>query len=123
MKQLLIVMLGSGLGGGLRYLLTMVIGRLIPLSFPFGTMGVNLLGCLLIGLFYGLATKGMMDPTLKLFLTTGLCGGLTTFSTFMNENLQLLRDDNLFYFALYAGLSVALGLTMVYVGNLLVKIA
>ena len=56
-------MLGSGLGG--RPALPAYNGDRaspIPLSFPFGTMGVNLLGCLLIGLFYGLATKGMMDP-------------------------------------------------------------
>ena len=58
---------------------------------------------------------------MKLVLTTGFCGGFTTFSTFMNESTALMRDGNYLYFALYIGLSVALGLIAVVVGNACAK--
>ena len=71
---------------------------------------------------YGLADRnGMLDANMKLFLTVGFCGGFTTFSTFMNESLQLFRSDNILYGALYAGGSVFLGLVAVFMGLQIVK--
>ena len=115
MKEVLLVLVGSGIGGVLRYLTACGLKN-IGISFPLGTFTANLCGCLFIGFFSTLALKGNISADTKLLLTTGLCGGFTTFSTFMNENLALLRNGDLMLFALYTGLSITLGLGMVWLG-------
>lgn len=89
LKSLMIVGCGSFAGGALRYLLTRTVQNWFDGWMPAGTLAVNVLGCLLIGLFCGLSQE-WMPQSLKLFLTVGFCGGFTTFSTFMNENMQML---------------------------------
>ena len=101
-KTLFIIGLGSFCGGIFRFLLTRFVQNHFLAAFPFGTMIVNITG-------------------LRLFLTVGLCGGFTTFSSFMNENFVLLREQNYLYFMSYTVLSIVLGLTAVYVGHLIVK--
>jgi CrcB protein len=94
-----------------------------PHAFPLGTFTVNILGCLLIGLIYGLSEKSpAITMGWRLFLAVGFCGGFTTFSTFANENLALLRDGEFFYFFLYTGLSVVLGITATFLGVIITKI-
>ena len=107
----------------MRYLLSRWLQNQVVHAFPLGTFVVNLLGCFAVGLFCGLFDRGnLMNTQLRLFLTVGLCGGFTTFSTFMNENFQLIKADNLFYLSLYAGLSLAGGLFMVYLGQSIIKL-
>lgn len=93
-----------------------------PFTFPLGTFIVNTTGCLLIGLFYALSEKGnLLTPEWRLALTTGLCGGFTTFSTFAYENMNLLRTGDYLYFGLYILASVALGIAAVYLGIITIK--
>ena len=121
-KTLLIIGLGSFCGGIFRFLLTRFVQNHFLATFPFGTMIVNIVGCFLIGIFYALFERGnLLNTDLRLFLTGGLCGGFTTFSTFMNENFVLLREQNYLYFMSYTVLSIVLGLTAVYVGHLIIK--
>ena len=121
-KTLLIIGLGSFCGVIFRFLLTRFVQNHFLAAFPFGTMVVNIVGCFLIGIFYALFERGnLLNTDLRLFLTGGLCGGFTTFSTFMNENFVLLREQNYLYFMSYTVLSIVLGLTAVYVGHLIIK--
>ena len=90
------LVLGAGgfIGSGLRYVSTVWVQRLFPASlFPYGTLTVNLLGCLLIGYCAELiAARQMVDSSLRLFIIAGLLGGFTTFSAFSYENLFLLQQ-------------------------------
>jgi CrcB protein len=123
LKILLFIGSGSFLGGISRYLLSRSIQNTVITSFPLGTFWVNIIGCFLIGLIYGLSDRGTpISNELRLFLAVGFCGGFTTFSTFSNENLALLRDGSILYFSLYAGLSVFLGLLVTFGGHALTKI-
>jgi CrcB protein len=122
-KILLAIGSGSFAGGIARFLLSKYLTANIISSYPHGTFWVNVIGCFFIGIFYGLFEKmGDFNHTLRLFLTVGFCGGFTTFSTFANENMALLRDGNYFIFALYTGLSVFVGLLAVGLGNFIIKI-
>lgn len=116
-RTLLIVALGGGIGSALRFLLSKLVAENAGGTFPYPTLAVNIVGCLAIGLFYGMSVRGHLGGnTTKTLLTTGLCGGFTTFSTFCNENLSLLRDGHYLTALLYAGGSLALGLAAVAAG-------
>ncbi|WP_028903272.1 fluoride efflux transporter CrcB [Prevotella sp. P6B4] len=130
MKELFLVCIGSFFGGGARYIVGKVVQSWrvsfpvfdrLPVAFPWGTMAVNVIGCFLIGLLSGLSLGGQISSTTKLVLVTGFCGGFTTFSTFMNENLLLGRDGAMLSAVLYTLLSLALGLIAVIVGYQIVK--
>jgi CrcB protein len=122
MKVLFIIALGGAIGSASRYGVQSYIYKLYPFAFPMGTFLVNIIGCLLIGIFYGLSEKGnMLTPEWRLFLTTGFCGGFTTFSTFAVENVNLLKNSDFLYFGLYILGSVVLGITGVYAGIWIIK--
>lgn len=131
MKEVLLVSIGSFFGGGMRYWVSKVVQSWTAIAFPFGTMTVNVLGCLIIGFLSGLNWNGgglngcgstWMTPSTKLLLTTGFCGGFTTFSTFMNEGAGLMKDEQYAYMMFYLFGSLALGLVAVLVGHYLAKI-
>lgn len=109
--------MGSAIGGVARYLLSQWLNPRWS-ALPLGTMVVNVVGCLLIGLISGaLARSGaQVGEGWRLFLTVGLCGGFTTFSTFMNENYTMLTLSAVLPAILYTALSLILGLLAVYLG-------
>ncbi len=123
MKEVLIVSIGSFFGGGMRYWVSKLVQSCTVIAFPFGTMAVNVAGCLIIGFLSGLNWRegGWMSPSAKLLLTTGFCGGFTTFSTFMNEGAGLMKEENYLYMMLYLFGSLALGLIAVLAGHYLAK--
>ncbi len=122
-RSLILVGVGSCVGGIARYLSQLFIQKHYPSSFPFGTLSVNITGCFIIGIIYALADKGnLMSPATRLLLATGFCGGFTTFSSFAYENISLMRDGEFFYTSLYILLSVIIGLLAVYLGILLIKL-
>ena len=122
LRTLLIIGAGSFFGGIARFLLTRFVQTNVQSVFPWGTLAVNVAGCLFIGILYGLSERGnLMNPELRMFLTIGFCGGFTTFSTFVNENFLMLSQQQYLQFSAYALLSLALGLAAVYLGHLLVR--
>lgn len=111
MKTLLVIAIGGAIGSVGRYLLSVYMARHVPVAYPLGTMLVNLSGCLLIGLLYGLASRhAWLTVEWRLFLITGICGGYTTFSSFSYESIALVKQGNYTYFFLYVLGSVVLGL-------------
>lgn len=121
-RTTLIVALGGGVGSALRFLVSKFVQDNMAGTFPYHTFAVNIVGCLLIGFFYALAARGQLgNNATALLLTTGLCGGFTTFSTFCNENLALLRGDNALVALLYAASSLFCGLLAVFLGYLIVE--
>lgn len=121
-KQLVLVGLGGAFGSILRFLTSMFTLKYHVGLFPLGTFLVNIVGCLLIGLFIGVSERNqLMGADLRLLLVTGFCGGYTTFSTFSSENLQLIQNGNYVMFVFYTLLSIFLGILAVYVGFLISK--
>lgn len=122
LKTCLIVGLGSMLGGMLRFWVARITPPAAGCAFPTGIFVANVVGCLAIGVFYGLFDRGqLMNTQLKLFLTVGLCGGFTTFSTFMSENFQLVSRHDFMLAGLYTALSLLTGFGMLWLGQWLVK--
>ena len=122
-KYVILVGIGGMLGSIARYLTSTYFTKLIPSAFPYGTFAVNIFGCLVIGIIYGLTERyNWFTSDWRLFLATGFCGGYTTFSSFAIENVQLIQQANYFTFALYSITSFTLGLVAVYIGFTLGKI-
>lgn len=121
-NNLLLVGAGGAAGSILRYLCQRWINEAYQHTFPLATFLINIVGCLLIGIFYAMAEKGsIFTPQTRLLLITGFCGGYTTFSTFAFENMTLLRSSDLLYCLLYILGSVILGVLAVYFGVFLIK--
>jgi CrcB protein len=111
----LLVFAGSGTGGVMRFFISR---SLLPLShFPFGTLAVNVLACLVAGFLFGLPqVSQIQNPSWKLLLLTGFCGGFSTFSAFGLDFLMLQQKGMGSLSFLYLGLSVILSLIAIWAG-------
>ena len=119
MTRLLLVGTGGFIGSVLRYLASGFVQTWSGSSrFPFGTLAVNLLGCLAIGALMQLAdSRGVFTPETRALVFVGFLGGFTTFSTFGNESMNLLRDGQASLALAYVGGHVFLGLGAVWLGR------
>ena len=115
-RNIIAVGAGSFIGGIARYLVSLAM-KGISKGFPWATVLVNLLGCLTIGLLWGFLSRNASESTSwGLFLTVGLCGGFTTFSTFSKEALAMLQTGQIWGFASYIALSILAGIALVALG-------
>ena len=122
MKIILAVGIGSCLGGILRYFLSQIIQSKFLSTFPFGTLSVNIIGCFLIGLAFGFSERSYFPVEWRLFLVTGLLGGFTTFSSFSNETIALIRDGQSWLALSYVATSVIVGLIATFAGISIIKL-
>ena len=121
MKLILVIGTGSFIGGVFRYLLSLLIQAKTTSLFPLHTWIVNIIGCFFIGIVIGFFDKGHISYEWKLFVTTGVLGGFTTFSAFSNEAICLFKENHTGYAMLYIFASVLFGLLATYIAYLLVK--
>ncbi|MBZ9787669.1 fluoride efflux transporter CrcB [Psychroflexus sp. CAK57W] len=124
MKSALLVFLGGGLGSLVRYWVALFVNQQLDSKLNlYGTLTVNIVGSLLIGLLMGWLLKSETPyPNLQLLVIVGFCGGFTTFSTFSAENLDLLKNNFYIEFLLYGLGSLLLGILAVFLGVLIMRI-
>lgn len=122
--KLCIIGAGGFLGAVLRFLISSWVQyRSGSIVFPFGTLAVNLIGCFIIGLLTFLVeSRSMFSPETRGFILIGLLGAFTTFSTFGNETLGLIRDNRMDLAVVNAGAQVFVGVGMVWLGRVLAAV-
>ncbi|MDF9814539.1 fluoride efflux transporter CrcB [Streptomyces sp. SPB162] len=112
----LLVIAGAAVGAPLRYLTDRLVQARHATAFPWGTFTVNVAGCLVLGIVTGAVTAGAASSSAQLLLGTGLCGALTTYSTFSFETLRLAERGDRFFAAANVAASITAGLGAVYTG-------
>ena len=121
MHKVLLIGIGGFIGAILRYGVGGVIQGISKSSvFPFGTLGVNVIGCLLIGvLSYLVEYRAMLSVEVRMFLMIGLLGAFTTYSTFGNETFELMRESSYLPALINVGAHLLFGLTAVWLGRVI----
>ena len=117
LSEILLVFVGGGFGSAVRFLLGRWVNAWHNQNFPFGTLSVNIVACLVLGYVVGIADhRQLISPAARLFWTVGFCGGFSTFSTFSAETLTLLQGGFHFTTAFYVILSLVLCLAAIFGG-------
>ena len=121
--KLLLIGIGGFIGSISRYLLEGIVSRHTTIAFPYGTLVVNLLGCFLIGLFFGVAEgKLLFNINVRSFIVIGLFGGFTTFATFSYETFSLFKEGEVFFAIINIASSVIIGIIALWGGHMLGKL-
>lgn len=122
LKNIFLVLTGSALGGVIRFILSVYLQQKVSSKFPIGTFSVNLIGCFIIGAIFAVIAKSSSGSNdIRLLLSTGFCGGFTTFSAFAIENLDMIKNGNYTTALIYIVLSIVLGITATLIGTLMFK--
>jgi len=122
LKEIIAVFVGGGIGSILRFLISRM-SIINNSNFPLPTFISNILGCIFLGIFLSYFIKNNnTESTFFIFLTVGVCGGFTTFSSFSNESLQLIQNGQIFTFLIYLLGSLVVGILSVYGGAAIFKI-
>ena len=122
MMNIVFVGLGGFIGASTRYLISLYASKLFTSKIPIGTLTVNILGSLIIGIVMELTLKtSLISPHMKLFLTTGFLGGLITFSTFSYETMELIEKGELLLAIFNIALNLLLSLGGAILGRVIIK--
>lgn len=122
-QNVLWVGLGGFVGAIMRYGLNLLLPAIFSSRYPLATLLSNLIGCFLLGGISELAIRSsVMKPELFIFLTVGLCGGFTTFSTFIFENYNFISQDKHFDMIIYGAISLLVGYIALFLGIWLIRI-
>jgi CrcB protein len=123
LSQVVVVFVGGGIGATLRYWLGGAVYRFMGTDFPYGTLLVNVLGCFFIGFLMSVfEERFIVQPNLRLFLTIGILGGFTTFSTFSFETMTLLREGSYLKGTANVAYSFLNGLGATWLGGVIGKL-
>lgn len=117
----LLVIAGAAVGAPLRYLTDRTVQSRHDTVFPWGTFTVNVTGCLVLGLLAGTVSAGVASSQVQLLVGTGLCGALSTYSTFSYETMRLAENGARFFAAANMAASVVAGLGAAYEGTALAQ--
>jgi CrcB protein len=122
-SNVVLVFLGGGIGAAARYWLQGLAYQKLSSDFPYGTLLVNVIGCIFIGfLMSSMEERFLVQPSLRVFLTIGVLGGFTTFSSFSFETIAMLRDGQLLHAAANVVVSVGVCLVGTWIGMALGKL-
>lgn len=122
MLPFIAIFFGGGLGSVMRYGVQLMLHeRIVSSTFPWSTLVVNIFGSFLIGWLYAFSAKFNLSEDLRLFLTAGLCGGFTTFSTFSNDIILMLRQGDWLLAIIYIIGSIVIGISACWLGGSIIK--
>ena len=120
--QFFLIFIGGGIGSLTRFFLSKYIQDSVLKSFPFGTLGVNIVASLVLGLFLGFSdNKVLINPHYKALIAIGFCGGFSTFSTFSNDTLQLIVTNRNLEALMNILLNVTLCIVATWIGIMIPK--
>lgn len=117
MYKLLLIATGGAVGALLRYLVSAYANDILPVAFPWSTLAVNLIGCLIIGLIWPLAERLVLSPYVNAFIFIGLLGAFTTFSTYGLETIKLIQNGEIILALANIGANNIIGLAAVMIGK------
>lgn len=116
LKNILLIGSGGAIGSICRYIISVYIQKIFAHNFPLGTFAVNILGCFIVGLIFGLIEGHPQQHHLRLLFVIGFCGGFTTFSSFAYENIHLVQSGHNLSMLLYTLGSIVVGFIAVWAG-------